>query len=71
MDFGKPLIFKILGGAGFVGLCSFLCRLREPFKVPSRTKIREEMINLSDNVMKIAKKNRLNEMSYCSLTIDI
>ena len=63
--------FKIVEDKGFVDICNFLSRLRGQFKVPSRTKTRDQMMGLSEYVMKLVKKNLVNEMNYYSLTTDI
>ena len=63
--------FIIVEDKAFVELCKFLCCLRGQFKVPSRTKTRNQMMALSGYVMNLVKKNLRIEMDYFSLTTDI
>ena len=63
-------LFKIVENNEFLSYSSFLCRLRGQFKVPSRNKTRNQMMQLSEFAMKGVTKDLRKDMDFYSLTTD-
>lgn len=79
--YGEAVILKWISGSlrpfiiveddRFVQLIDFLCRIRGQFVVPSRKKVRKQVMKVAEYVMQDVKKTLAIEMRFFNLTTDI
>ena len=60
--------FKMVEDNGFLSCSRFVCRLRGQFNVPTRNKTRNQMMQLSEFIMKGVTKDLEKDMDFYSLT---
>jgi hypothetical protein len=63
--------FSIVEDESFKEYSSFLCQARGMFVVPSRIKVRRQMMELGNYVMQLIRKDMKHSMLYFGLTTDI